>query len=434
MAVMLILVIQAIKGLDLPLTYDEMNIGGAVANRTLLEVIQLFWAGVYRFTNTQHLLSTLSMFFSVKLFGANEVALRLSAIPFSMGFLITLFKFTKKYCSNLGTAIIYLNLIANANVSYYLISGRSYACMMFLSLLLLSFVLDTLTDKTLPSNGRVLLFAATFLLNILTNTAAGLFGLLLFASLTIYFLLNRNEMSLLRQSAILKCLLVMAGIVPLFVLGALKEVKVQSGLSQLVGVNPELNLGTMGYLLGLDRLLQSKGFILLCISMWLYRVVKWDIRKDFMNLLLSFSWLMIFSILVGLRVYSYAPRFALAFLIPYLFWIGQSLTLLPINRFRKVYIALALIFCGVLPLARRRDFAESIYGQYAETHFFLVGARAALMNPDTCVQYFGDSFEVQTAKELYLNGRKSCPESKNPSKDEVIYPGANLRVVRVEKM
>ncbi len=400
-----------------PLTYDEMNIGGALANRSFSQVIDLILQGLYRATNTQHTLSSLTAYFSMVTFGKSAWIMRLSAIPFAILFLLTVYKFCKNFLPLMATLIVFGNLLANENVTFYLHSPRGFVTMMLFSLLSLMGVLKLIKPDTKLTPFRYSCFGLFYFSLILTNTNGGMFALFLFCSLVFWALLNKKQYSREQFQSIKCVLLIMVLLLPLFFIGALREAQVQSGLSQLNGYNKEWNLGTMGYLFGFDRIWWSKLVLIFSLGLFVFRIRKFKLTTDFLSLFLLLSWLALFTILLVLGVRSYEARYALAFLVPFLAWLGQTIDLLP-RYFRAGGIFLVGILTILLPLLSRHRVYESITGSYEMAHTFLVEARNIAREPKSCFSFKGDNYEITAAKELYFQGvqlldntsdLKACP-------------------------
>ncbi len=402
------------------LTYDEMNIGGALANRNFLEVLQLIYKGAYRATNTQHTVSSIVAYWGMLLFGKNEWIMRLTAFPFAVLFLVTLHRFCYRFLTPLATILIYGNFLANQNITFYFHSPRGFVTMMLFSLLSLISVLDLVRDQFKSTWKNYFFFALVYLLTILTNTNGGMFALFLLATLVLWTLLNYKFFSLKQFQAAKNLILIMTAILPVFVFGAIREMYVQSELSQLNGVSREWNLGTMGYLFGLDRIWWSKIILLFCICLFIFRVRKFKIRTDFLTLFLFFSWIFILITLMAMGVRSYEARYALAFLVPFLAWIGQTIDFLPKN-YRISGLALMIVLLIVIPLTSRARIYESIIGNYQSTHQFLIEARKKAIQPGACFSFEGEEYEVSAAKELYFYNVRQLDALEERSTCSILY-------------
>ncbi|MFM8315949.1 MAG: hypothetical protein ACKOA8_16850, partial [Deltaproteobacteria bacterium] len=282
--VIYILTIVEING---PLTYDEMNIGGALAIRSLSEVLELIYSGVHRLTNTQHTLSSLTAFTAMSLFGKNEWVMRSASLPYALLFLIVAIRFCRKFIPTGFSIFIFANILVNQNILFYLHSARGFISMLLFSLLSLTILLDVSENRFPSSRKNYISFSLVYFFLILTNTNGGLFALYLFLTLLTWTLFNHSNIPKESLKTYKTFLRLMALNLPLFFMGALRETQVQAGLAQLHGSNPEWNFGTMGYLLGWDRIWWSKLFLFFCVSLFLFRINKFDIKKDFLTLFLS---------------------------------------------------------------------------------------------------------------------------------------------------
>lgn len=380
-----------------PLDTDETYISLGFTEGSPWSVINPF------LTTRNHGLSTLLSYVSCELFGYSEMATRYPAIPFALLFLILLFFFCRRFTSPVTMCLIYGNLAMNQLALWYMHSMRGYIPMMFFSLVVLTVIFSAIGDET-PKRPQMSFFALALSLIALTLTHSfgGFFCAVTAFGLLSWLVLVDGSNALLRRY-FWTC----ASVVPLvamlsfFQANAIKS----EGLFD-VGHFPDLRFEFVRFF-GIPFGLLDRACLLLVVVL---AAAHLNSRASdpknplpFVSRLLVMACLFIGGIAWGLQVVRLEARMVLAFFIPVLFWVGESISNLEDRRLRQGTAMVAVCLFVMCPAAGKPE----LYQVYPE---ILVGYKQFIRHvrnatapvEKNCYEVSGAPWEVRWTKGLYL--------------------------------
>ncbi len=401
--------LRTAQGIFSPLSYDELNIGSAIARSDFGEMLSLIGTGVLHFTNTQHSIAMLASFFSMNLLGPSELAIRLPSLVFTAALLLLTIRLCLRHLTPIAGFLLLANLAANENLLYNLHTSRGYATLVLFSLGMLVMLLDLLRSDSAPKKANLFGFFACLMLCCFSNTNGGIFCIAFFLSLLSWASLNRRQMTA-NQLVVIRWLVpAFLLILPFIAMGALLEAKTQSSLGQFQRRDAEVWIGTWGGIVGAMQVWWGKALVLFCVGLALLRTREgkcW--RKDWLGQFLVVAGLFLVGTLYLLHVQFYSPRYALAFLIPFLFWVGAELSALEAAPLRASLAGIFMLLIGVVPLASTQLVYEANCGnEFPFLDFIHSSMAIAPATKETCVIVQGSEPEATWARALYSNKQHS---------------------------
>lgn len=442
--VSVILLFSAISQINAPLDIDEAGLWSLFPSHTLAQALDPNEAPAFNYTgipDKHHSLSILASYLSYRVFGMSKTALRMPAIFFSALFLILLAYLTHYYLTRFEAALLYANLCCNQMAQWYFHSSRGYISMMLATLvpfaIVWSFARHPNDAQAKPPFSRWLFLLSTAIVPF-THTFGGGFLVVLAITLIVWLFFNRKTLSpnyLWKGCLICFALIVVTPIVGLIFL---HHGQVLTTHHYIFGKPPEL-WSVLSGVLGANRHWWGKLTLLLVAGILWYRaIVTKDLKRDFLSLFV-FIYILFFASLIWAMNASYInPRFFLAFLIPFLIWLAQSIEGLPLGKNRVLVTLLAVLLLVVAPLWQGREVTQSIVGYEIEFNDFVAEVlKITAPNEANCYRITGDGREATWAKNIFFlnlpkdEGSNSCLNryhltfletiSLDESRDQVVY-------------
>jgi hypothetical protein len=438
------LVILAFSQLNAPLDIDEAGLWSLFPTHNFAEALNPNEAPEFNYTgipDKHHSVSIFASYVSYRLFGMSKRAVRMPAIFFCILFLFLIAYLSRRYLTRFETILLYANLCCNQLAIWYFHSSRGYISMMLLTLIPFAMIW-AFTLKTQNSQVKkpfpLWLFIVATLTAPFTHTFGGGFLIILSISLIVWLFANRGQLTgaQLWQGCLFWFTLFV--VTPLVGLIFLHHGQVLSTHHYVFGPSPEL-WSVLSGVLGANRHWWGKLTLLLMVGILWYRVaVVKDFWRDFLSLFVTI-YILFFGTLIWAMKASYInPRFFLAFLVPFVIWLAQSMGKMPKGKIRNLVTVVGSVLLVIAPIIQGREITESVVGYEIEFNQFVARVlKITAPNEANCYIITGDGREATWAKNIFFfnlpkdDGTFNCtnhyhigflePTPTDPSLGKVVY-------------
>lgn len=403
----------SISGLRGPLTYDENNIGSFLSWATFSNTLDLIATTSYHLSSTLHVISILSSFISIKIFGISPFALRLPSVLFCLLFLGLLFYYGRRTVAAPILILIYLGIVMNGQMAFHLQSSRGYVSAIAFATLPFFVVFQTISYGAIGGRREWILFTLFSVLTIVSHTNGANFIALMLCSLVIWLTLNARRVDHMRWEYLRRLTVILLLLMPLVLVMNFCELIATQGW--ILNGHPPSNsvLPMMGYSLGLNRLYWVKILAILCVGLVFLKFRNGSkIQHDFLTVFLGFS-LFFFTVLISLLDSHYlAPRFFLFFLIPFSLWCGSALSEFSGPSGRILYLSTMLFLC-FLPAVYRKEVMVSEISIANPFYRFIERMEPLFSEKSHCLEGWPKGFlETIWLEQLYFSKNKVSSDCK----------------------
>lgn len=396
----------AVSQLSTPFDVDELQ-------QSVYTLERSFWSSILPFRDDIHSLAHFGSIVSMKIFGVSKESIRYPALFFLLGFLGTLFYFSYRFLSGFTTVLIYSHLATNQFLVWYFHSARGYISSLWVTLVAFM-VLYSLTkgDRLGSSKGGLFLFCLALCLSIFTHPfSAVACGVFLMALL---HWLYENRQSLTREQRVAGIAFLSSGFVvlPFFAFCFVK-------IAQRLTTNGDLHaeeitfwLSNPAMLLGLGRIWALKLVLGLTVGIlgWLW--VRHRLKFSFSWLVVGYALGFFTSVFFLLHVHHLEPRWFLAFLLPCLIALSDTVSSLPSKVRIPLKVALLAVLVG-LPLVHGREIFDSRVMPYAAYDQFLSEVKLKTTPIERNCYYFPEkNANVQRAEALFFFDSPKTPAQR----------------------
>jgi len=388
--------------LDTDETYTASRLGGEGAWKVISPV------GHHR----NHAISTLSAHFSKQIFGLNEITVRYPSIVFCAAFLLILNFICWRIATPFTTLLIFSNLLVNQLAMWFMHSMRGYLSMMLFTIIPLTvllwetkFLTSTRTSKKRSSSQHLWFFSLFFVGSFLTHTFGGVFSLLLWTALLVWLFFNRSTISGAERRKFSPYLVVGVLSAPLLAILLVSNLQDISSFGYFYAdTYPEVGRELLR-LVGIGDMKYRAGLILFLLGLLSFRIfVLRDIFRDFLSVFLLVSVFTFACLIFLFRANMVEGRMFLAFLVPLLLWVGDTIYKVK-HLWVKVGAFAAAYFLFVLAPHPNDESLfnvdHEILGSY---NTFIKEVRRTTNDfARTCLTVSGHHSQVYWAKSLYLS-------------------------------
>jgi hypothetical protein len=393
-----------------PMDWDEVARTSELARGNSLSVI-------HPFTTMNHPIATALSWGTMKLFGVSKVGVRLPALAFTLAFLGLLLVEGSLWLSTFTLALLLCHFASNELVVWYMHSMRGYISLMLFTGAIFFIVTSALKEETFSPKKQL---ALSLLVGacLFTHTFAAVFCLVFALSLLSWLALNLKNISSGTLDAGVRMLLVFFAWLPILavVFGFHVAVLDNTGFIHAETHSDHLPayyaLTRSAMVLGAPRVWFVKVLFLASVCL-----IGWRIRRnsfrDFLTVNVLVSALFIPMALWLLGAVVLEGRMLLAFLLPFLVWVGESLTELPKGRLRTAAYGAVFFWFTVPPLLCAKGLMEGDLQHFRESEQFAAEVQQHLGRvPKRCLTYAGDPDSVHYTRYFYLFNQPelgACP-------------------------
>jgi len=418
-----VILVSAVLGLNRPFDWDEIARSSELADGNYFFVINPL-------TTLNHSLATTLALISAKFFGMTKVGLRAPSIFVSAMFLVVLFSFSKRYLSRFATYLVYGHLAVNGLFVWYNHSMRGYISMLLFTLLSLKLALDILSLSDKVSRRKLGAFAAAYTVCFFTHGFGGLFAMLLCLTVLAWLLTNQRRLSAVQQDngslLLLTCLGVLALSALMFV--AHLQVLERDGWLFHGGVNEvhgaaykwsRLMLLVGGSAIWIGKILSLAAIALTVTQIRRFRAA---VTTDFIMLFALISISIISLKFYLLKVDLLEGRMVLAFLVPVVAWLGNSVLSFERRSSRLAASALLLAVLIVPQIKNRENLLQGDIAFFQDNEAFAAEVKRQLPGSSiSCLSFSGEPDTIHYLRSFYLNDL--APKTSGCTKNYHIHIG-----------
>jgi len=369
------------------------------------------WESINPLLSTRnHGLTTLAAYLSGKTFGWDEVTIRYPAILFLVLFLALANYFCFRFASPFTTVLVFGHLCVNQLALWYFHSMRGYTPMMTWTLGGIFLV----ADQRIGNRARLVGFAVLGVLAALTHTFAGFFFIILLGTLLYSLAFQPKQLGKTEFDKRAHLLWAAAIILPLAALLCVSQALAIKSLGFFnVGKAPDVSFELIR-LLGIQDPMWGRLVWLLAGGVVAHRIYRrHKVEGDFYTPLLITAALFIGGIAWALQVVLLEGRMLLAFLLPFLFWVGQEVDAIKNKTFKIVGVGLSALVLVVAPYPSTQEIFNIHPEIVADYRLFIKEVRKqAPPIAENCFSVDGAPWAVKWTRGLYLNRANFDTNSK----------------------